>query len=250
MDESRPVREDGGSHATHPPERTQSMDHPRVVLALDDTQTLLSGPHVQGAGIHHNPIPGPTGSAFLYDQLWVVLPARPRLRIRDLVALDAHADRSEIKGWYIGCVGWQATGRQARGSTAIQLLPWPMRHPRITKPTARHARRGANPPVPVGGDRLRVGGPSRLRVGGHLTIVVPPGGGRYTPVIFLRRRGVHRPDSAREADGAGRAVGPARRPVRRPPRAEALTSPPPAKSRTPASGLECGRPCVPDDRRG
>lgn len=45
----------------------------RVVLALDDTPTPRSGPHVQGAGIHHNPTPGPTGSAFLYGHLWVVL---------------------------------------------------------------------------------------------------------------------------------------------------------------------------------
>lgn len=45
----------------------------RLVLALDDTPTPRSGPHVQGAGIHHNPTPGPTGGAFLYGHLWVVL---------------------------------------------------------------------------------------------------------------------------------------------------------------------------------
>jgi hypothetical protein len=53
----------------------------------------------------------------------VVLPARPRLRTRDLMELDAHADQSELKGWYAGCVEWQATERQARGTTAIRLLP-------------------------------------------------------------------------------------------------------------------------------
>jgi hypothetical protein len=50
-------------------------DAPRLVLALDDTPTPRYGPHVQGAGIHHNPTPGPTGSAFLYGHLWVVLAA-------------------------------------------------------------------------------------------------------------------------------------------------------------------------------
>jgi hypothetical protein len=50
-------------------------DAPRLVLALDDTPTPRSGPHVQGAGVHHNPTPGPTGSAFLYGHLWVVLAA-------------------------------------------------------------------------------------------------------------------------------------------------------------------------------
>ena len=50
-------------------------DHPRLVLALDDTPTPRSGPHVRGAGIHHHPTPGPTGSAFLYGHPWVVLAA-------------------------------------------------------------------------------------------------------------------------------------------------------------------------------
>jgi hypothetical protein len=50
-------------------------DQPRLVFALDDTPTPRYGPHVQGAGIHHNPTPGPTGSAFLYGHLWVVLAA-------------------------------------------------------------------------------------------------------------------------------------------------------------------------------
>jgi hypothetical protein len=48
-------------------------DSPRVVLALDDTPTPRSGRHVQGAGIHHNPTPGPTGSPFVYGHGWVVL---------------------------------------------------------------------------------------------------------------------------------------------------------------------------------
>ena len=34
----------------------------RLTLALDDTPTRRYGPHVQGAGVHHNPTPGPAGS--------------------------------------------------------------------------------------------------------------------------------------------------------------------------------------------
>jgi hypothetical protein len=45
----------------------------RVTLAIDDTPTPRYGPHVQGAGIHHNPTPGPAGSAFVYGHVWVVL---------------------------------------------------------------------------------------------------------------------------------------------------------------------------------
>src|SRR5262249_46391812 len=31
------------------------------------------GPHVQGAGVHHNPSPGPAGGLFVYGHVWVVL---------------------------------------------------------------------------------------------------------------------------------------------------------------------------------
>jgi DDE superfamily endonuclease len=36
-----------------------------LLLALDDTPTPRYGPHVQGAGVHHNPTPGPTEQRFL-----------------------------------------------------------------------------------------------------------------------------------------------------------------------------------------
>ncbi|MDB5351385.1 MAG: hypothetical protein JWN86_2632 [Planctomycetota bacterium] len=45
----------------------------RLTLALDDTPTKRYGPHVQGAGIHHNPAPGPAGSPYVYGHVFVVL---------------------------------------------------------------------------------------------------------------------------------------------------------------------------------
>jgi hypothetical protein len=45
----------------------------RLLFALDDTPTKRFGPKVQGAGIHHNPTPGPTDQKFLYGHLWVTL---------------------------------------------------------------------------------------------------------------------------------------------------------------------------------
>lgn len=45
----------------------------RWLLALDDTPTKRYGPEVQGAGVHHNPTPGPAGSQFLDGHSWVVL---------------------------------------------------------------------------------------------------------------------------------------------------------------------------------
>jgi hypothetical protein len=44
-----------------------------ILLALDDTPTERYGPKVQGAGIHHNPSPGPADAPYLYGHLWVTL---------------------------------------------------------------------------------------------------------------------------------------------------------------------------------
>lgn len=46
---------------------------PRLTFAIDDTPTERHGRHVQGAGVHHNPAPGPAGGPFVYGHVWVVL---------------------------------------------------------------------------------------------------------------------------------------------------------------------------------
>jgi hypothetical protein len=48
-------------------------DADRLVLAVDDTPTPRHGPLVEGAGVHHNPCPGPAGTPFVYGHVWVVL---------------------------------------------------------------------------------------------------------------------------------------------------------------------------------
>jgi hypothetical protein len=45
----------------------------RLMIALDDTPTQRYGPHVQGAGVHHNPTAGPAGSPYVYGHVFVVL---------------------------------------------------------------------------------------------------------------------------------------------------------------------------------
>jgi DDE superfamily endonuclease len=45
----------------------------RLTLAIDDTPTPRYGPHVEGAGVHHNPTPGPAGAAHVYGHVFVVL---------------------------------------------------------------------------------------------------------------------------------------------------------------------------------
>ena len=45
----------------------------RVLFAVDDSPTKRYGPKVQGAGIHHNPTPGPADQKYLYGHIWVTI---------------------------------------------------------------------------------------------------------------------------------------------------------------------------------
>lgn len=45
----------------------------RILLAIDDTPTKRYGEWVEGAGIHHNPTPGPADQQFVYGHVWVTL---------------------------------------------------------------------------------------------------------------------------------------------------------------------------------
>ena len=45
----------------------------RVLLGMDDSPTARYGRHVEGAGIHHNPTPGPADEKWLYGHNWVAL---------------------------------------------------------------------------------------------------------------------------------------------------------------------------------
>lgn len=44
-----------------------------LLFALDDSPTKRAGPFVEGAGIHHNPTPGPAEQKFLYGHVWVTI---------------------------------------------------------------------------------------------------------------------------------------------------------------------------------
>ncbi len=45
----------------------------RLLFAIDDTPTKRYGRCIQGAGIHHNPTPGPAGEKHCYGHIWVTL---------------------------------------------------------------------------------------------------------------------------------------------------------------------------------
>jgi hypothetical protein len=78
----------------------------RVLFGVDDSPTKRYGPHVQGAGIHHNPTPGPADQKFLYGHIWVTvslilrhplwqtiglpLVALMYVRLKDIAKIPAH----------------------------------------------------------------------------------------------------------------------------------------------------------------
>ena len=45
----------------------------RIIFAIDDSPTSRYGKHVEGAGVHHNPTPGPADGEWLYGHNWVTL---------------------------------------------------------------------------------------------------------------------------------------------------------------------------------
>jgi len=45
----------------------------RILMALDDSPTKRYGKWVEGAGLHHNPTPGPADQKFVYGHVWVTL---------------------------------------------------------------------------------------------------------------------------------------------------------------------------------
>jgi hypothetical protein len=59
----------------------------RILLAIDDTPSKRYGPKVEGAGVHHNPTPGPAGAKFLYGHNWVTLAWVVRHPLWDAIGL-------------------------------------------------------------------------------------------------------------------------------------------------------------------
>jgi hypothetical protein len=51
------------------------LDSERLLVAFDDSPTGRYGPFVEGAGIHHNPTPGPASNQHVYGHVWVILSA-------------------------------------------------------------------------------------------------------------------------------------------------------------------------------
>ena len=75
------------AHLTHEVVKPLVAGTDRLTFALDDTPTERYGRKVQGAGVHHNPTPGPAGGPFVYGHVWVVLGRLARHTAWGVIAL-------------------------------------------------------------------------------------------------------------------------------------------------------------------
>lgn len=101
----------------------------RILVGLDDSPTQRYGRHVEGAGVHHHPTPGPADGEWLYGHNWVALawlakhplwgvialPLRSLLYVRqcDVPTLDAkygwefqtkHQLAAELVLWFVATI--------------------------------------------------------------------------------------------------------------------------------------------------
>lgn len=63
----------------------------RLLAVIDDTPTKRYGPKVEGAGLHHNPTPGPADQKYIYGHIWVTLSLAVRHRRWGALALPLRA---------------------------------------------------------------------------------------------------------------------------------------------------------------
>lgn len=107
--------------------RTRVAPDGRVRLALDDTVTKRYGPRVEGAGIHHNPTPGPADQTFVYGHAWVTLSWIVRHPLWGTIGLPLLA-KLYVRAkdlWALSILyGWKF---QTKLELAAELVEWAVR---------------------------------------------------------------------------------------------------------------------------
>ena len=181
-----------------------------LVFAIDDSPTKRYGPHVEGAGKHHNPTPGPAGSKFLYGHVWVCL---ARLVRHSALGDDRPADPLALV--------YPSQGCRLDGGLLRLAVPHEVgdgrRPDRVVGPAV-----GARSPADLGGDRRGLRQAAVLEAGAgrggdgdqsaavRCRLVVVAAGGRSRPEEGSRpaaevRQGPDRPGrDAPRRPGAGR----------------------------------------------
>jgi hypothetical protein len=96
----------------------------RLTFALDDTPTPRYGRKVQGAGVHHNPTPGPAGGPFVYGHVWVVLGVLATHPAWGVVALPLLARMYVRRKDLDGIAPAHRPAFRTKLEMAVELLRW------------------------------------------------------------------------------------------------------------------------------
>lgn len=103
----------------------------RILLGMDDSPTSRYGRHVEGAGVHHNPTPGPADGKWLYGHNWVALAWLARHPAWGVIALPLRSmlyvreiDVPKLAEKY----GWEFRTKHQLG---VELLTWFMQTIRV-----------------------------------------------------------------------------------------------------------------------
>jgi hypothetical protein len=96
----------------------------RILLAMDDSPTCRYGRQVEGAGVHHDPTPGPAGEKWLYGHSWVSLAWLAKHAVWGVIALPLRSmlyvraiDVPKLANKY----GWEFRTKHQLG---VELLSW------------------------------------------------------------------------------------------------------------------------------
>lgn len=96
----------------------------RLLLALDDTPTKRYGPQVEGAGVHHNPTPGPADQKFVYGHVWVTLSWVVRHPCWGAIGLPLLALMYVRQVSLRGIAPWYKVKFQTKLQQAASLVEW------------------------------------------------------------------------------------------------------------------------------
>lgn len=95
-----------------------------LTLAGDDSPTRRFGPHVEGAGVHHDPTPGPADGEWVYGHNWVSLAVLGRHCLWGVIALPL---RSLLYVRAVDCpklakkYGWKF---RTKHQLLVELVTW------------------------------------------------------------------------------------------------------------------------------
>jgi len=103
----------------------------RILLGMDDSPTSRYGRHVEGAGVHHNPTPGPADGDWLYGHNWVALAWLATHPLWGVIALPLRSmlyvrqvDVPKLSAKY----AWEFRTKHQLG---VELLTWFMQSIRV-----------------------------------------------------------------------------------------------------------------------